>query len=73
MRFLLRFGTLPFKIGLKVFTAFLVVRAILKAMAANLRDLTLYLVVLIIVSTLGPLQFGFHLVCLPFPSPRYLH
>ncbi|EAA28158.1 general substrate transporter [Neurospora crassa] len=37
-------------------------------MAANLRDLTMYLVVLIIVSTLGPLQFGFHLAELNAPE-----
>ena len=31
-------------------------------MVAALRDVTPYLVVLMLVSTLGPLQFGFHLV-----------
>lgn len=36
-------------------------------MASALRDVTPFLLVLIVVSTLGPLQFGFHLVspCLP--------
>ena len=27
-----------------------------------IRDVTLYLVVLILITTLGPLQFGYHLV-----------
>ena len=35
-------------------------------MASALRDVTPYLLVLIVVSTLGPLQFGFHLVSPPF-------
>jgi hypothetical protein len=32
-----------------------------------LRDVTLYLVFLMSIITLGPLLFGFHLVCLPIP------
>lgn len=32
-----------------------------------IRDVTLYLIFLIAVTTLGPLQFGFHLVCIPNP------
>jgi hypothetical protein len=35
------------------------------AMAFGLRDVTPYLLLLMLISTLGPLQFGFHLVSFP--------
>jgi hypothetical protein len=39
-------------------------------MASALGDVTPYLVVLVAVATLGPLQFGYHLVRLKLAPPR---
>jgi len=37
-----------------------------------IRDVTPYLLYLMLVATLGPLQFGFHLVChLAFPDTYF--